>query len=409
MRKMLAIFLLLSIFLFSSCAAQEDLSQMGIPIDADPAEQLAPETDLTSGGADPNLEPFPGVASTPEATPTPAAKKVGISLPGTSNSSFAKDGELLQSMLLTLGYEAEIQHAQNDAQTQLEQIQIMLLHGCDLILLAAVDDATLDAAFDTAKTLDVPIITYGYPSKSASVDYFVSFDYRHAGKLQGEFIRDALHLDTALGPYRMEIFAGTQENWQAKEMYEGAMEVLQPYLDAGKLLVPSDKIAQADSGVGSQAMAQARMKGLLRAIDYGPTSGVRLDAVLALDDSLAVGVALALIEAGYNSSQMPILTGSGCTIDALANILSGHQSMSVLLDERQLAAQAAAMINSLLKSESVFTNNGLSFTLDNGETIVILAQYLEPLVCTAENLESLLIYSSYYLREELGLNDIKAE
>ena len=59
------------------------------------------------------------------------------------------------------------------------------------------------------------------------------------GTKQGEYIRDQLDLDNAAGPFNIELVTGDPGDNNARFFFGGAMDVLQPYIDAGKLVVKS--------------------------------------------------------------------------------------------------------------------------------------------------------------------------
>jgi putative multiple sugar transport system substrate-binding protein len=57
------------------------------------------------------------------------------------------------------------------------------------------------------------------------------------GVLQAVSIVDALKLETEAGPFNIELFAGSPDDNNAGFFFNGAMSVLQPFIDSGKLVV----------------------------------------------------------------------------------------------------------------------------------------------------------------------------
>ena len=55
--------------------------------------------------------------------------------------------------------------------------------------------------------------------------------------LQGGYIVDKLGLKEGKGPFNIELFGGSPDDNNAFFFYNGAMSVLQPYIDTGKLVV----------------------------------------------------------------------------------------------------------------------------------------------------------------------------
>ena len=75
--------------------------------------------------------------------------------------------------------------------------------------------------------------------ESDAVTYYATFDNYMIGQKQGEYIVDALNLEEEDGPFNLEIVAGAPDDNNATFFYGGAMDVLQPYIDEGKLVVKS--------------------------------------------------------------------------------------------------------------------------------------------------------------------------
>ena len=55
-------------------------------------------------------------------------------------------------------------------------------------------------------------------------------------------MKEALDLDNAEGPFYMEITAGDPGDNNANYFYSGAMDVLKPYIDEGKIIVKSGQV-----------------------------------------------------------------------------------------------------------------------------------------------------------------------
>lgn len=100
---------------------------------------------------------------------------------------------------------------------------------------------------------------------SDAVTYYATFDNYMVGTKQGEYIRDQLDLDNAAGPFNIELVTGDPGDNNARFFFGGAMDVLQPYIDAGKLVVKSgqtdfETVATAN---WSTETAQSRMDAII--------------------------------------------------------------------------------------------------------------------------------------------------
>ena len=76
-------------------------------------------------------------------------------------------------------------------------------------------------------------------SKTPNVDYYATFDNFQVGVIQASQIVEALGLKDGKGPFNIELFGGSPDDPNAFYFYDGAMSVLQPYIDSGKLVVQS--------------------------------------------------------------------------------------------------------------------------------------------------------------------------
>ena len=332
-----------------------------------------------------------------------SAIKVGVSMPTQSLQRWNQDGSNMKAELEKAGYKVDLQYAgDNDIPTQVAQIENMIMGTCKVIVIAAIDGSALTEALKGAKDRGIPVIAYDrLIMNSDAVSYYATFDNYKVGVTQGSFIRDSLNLDKEAGPFYMEIFTGPTDDNNTNFFYGGAMDVLKPYIDSGKLIIRSGQttLAQCATLNWSMEEAQKRMENLISANQYGPT-GTQLDAVLCSNDSTANGVTNALISAGYTADTIPVITGQDCDKPSVKNMIKGYQAMSVFKDTRTLASKVVEMVNSIIKGTSVSVND--KETYDNG--IGIIPAFLcEPVAVTIENYKQMLIDSGYYTEADIAL------
>jgi putative multiple sugar transport system substrate-binding protein len=119
----------------------------------------------------------------------------------------------------------------NDISTQVSQIETMVLSGCDVLVIAAIDGSSLTEVLKNAKDKDISVIAYDrLIINSDAVAYYVSFDHYKVGKFQAELIRDALDLDNESGFSNIELFTGPTDDNNVNCFWSDSMDVLQPYL-----------------------------------------------------------------------------------------------------------------------------------------------------------------------------------
>lgn len=350
--------------------------------------------------------PAPAAAATPAAeTPTeaPAAKvKVGISMPTQSLQRWNQDGSNMKTQFEAAGYEVDLQYAgDNDIPTQVSQIENMITGDCKVLVIAAINGSSLTEVLKDAKAKNIPVIAYDrLIMNSDAVSYYATFDNFKVGTIQGTYIKDALDLDNAAGPFNIELFTGSPDDNNVNFFFGGAMSILKPFIDSGKLVVKSGQteIAQCATVNWNTEESQKRMENLITSMGYGP-EGTKLDAVLSSNDSVANGITNALVAAGYTADNFPILTGQDCDKPAMKNILAGTQSMSIFKDTRTLANQVVSMVNAILSGQEPEIND--TKTYDNG-TGIIPSFLCDPVFADKNNYKELLIDSGYYTEADLA-------
>lgn len=327
-----------------------------------------------------------------------AGEKVGVAMPTNSLQRWNQDGQNMKAQLEKAGYEVILEYANNDVAAQISQIENMLLNDVQVLVVASIDGGALGEVLRTANDVGVPVIAYDrLITGTEYVDYYTSFDNYRVGAFQGEYIVKALDLENAEGPFNIEYFGGSPDDNNAHLFYQGAIDALQPYIDAGKLVNPSGQIdfeTVAILGWGSDD-AQARMDNLINSY-Y--SDGTKLDVVLSPNDSLAIGIVNSLISAGFKEDNWPVVTGQDCDIPNVINIVKGLQSMSIFKDTRTLAERTVTMVAQILAGEEVEVNNTEDY--DNG--VKVVPSFLcDPVFADKDNYKELLVDTGYYAEDQI--------
>ncbi len=327
--------------------------------------------------------------------PTSSQKKtVGISMPAQELERWNNDGEYLKSQFEAAGYDVELVYAGNNSSRQNNDIMGMIADNVDLLLIAAVDGTTLSTTLEDAKNKNISVVSYDrLIMNTDAITYYVSYDNYLVGKLQAQFLRDQLSLETTAGPYNIEFVAGDAGDNNAKYFFNGAYETLKDYIEAGKLVVPSgmttfERVATPDWAVDE---AEKNMKTTLKSC-YA--DGETLDAVICANDSTALGVTKA-IASNYTGEKYPIIIGQDGDIENLKNIVDGKQAMTVyknVNDEATVAFEVCKRVlqgevpTGKLTSEFAVPVNFDSETYENGVKHV-QSYLLVPEVVTKDNLQ----------------------
>lgn len=377
-------------------------------------------------------------------TPAPSGPPVAVLFPGDTDDAWGASAEVLRQELADDGYAVEVRFAGDDIPTQLEQLRDVLDAAPVAVVIAPVDATAIAAVLDEEAAPEVAVIAYDeLILDSAQVDYFATFDHRAAGRLRAEALVTALGLaedpdgEPAPGePAPVELLAGSGDDRGAQDAFAGALEVLQPYLDAGRLTVPSGRLTLEQAAVlrGDPGTAAERVAELLE-------DGVELAGVLSPSDAMSAAVAkvlaereLSIVPPGERRSAAPVppddepssptatppppdattppntdaqpdgaaesgaeskqitasvvLTGGGSSLAGARAMRDGTQTSTVYEDSRELARVVASMVREVVKGSAPTVTQGA--TTDNGMREVP-TRLLEPrLVATRDEATALL-------------------
>ncbi|SDK22502.1 multiple monosaccharide ABC transporter substrate-binding protein [Streptomyces indicus] len=327
---------------------------------------------------------------------------VGIAMPTKSSERWIADGDNVVKNLKAKGYETKLVFGEDKPDQQVSQIEGMIAQGVDALVIAAIDNKSLDNVLQQAADADIPVIAYDrLILGTENVDYYASFDNEKVGALQGTYIVEQLGLDKGeKGPFNIELFAGSNDDNNTRYFFDGAMKVLQPYIDKKQLVVQSKQteLNQVTTLRWDGGTAQKRMDDLLTS-SYGGNK--RVDAVLSPYDGISIGILSALRGDGYGTKAKPwpVVTGQDAEVASLKSIIAGEQRQTVYKDLRKLAEVATNMVDASLKGEKPETNDTKSY--DNGAKVVP-AYLLEPVSVDKENYKKELIDTGYYKESDLN-------
>src|SRR5687767_5498983 len=338
----------------------------------------------------------------PAATEAPAAeaKLVGISMPTKTSTRWISDGESMVKSFEALGYETDLQFADNDINNQLAQIEHMVTKGADVLVIAAIDGSTMSDVLQKAHDAGVLVISYDrLLTKTPTHAYYANFDNCGVGVIQGTQLIEGLGLkDGKEGPFNVELFGGSPDDTNAFYFYDGAMSVIQPYIDSGQIVIQSGQMGMDKVGTlrWLAATAQARMDNLLSA-NY---TDKNVDGVLSPYDGLSIGILSSLKGVGYCTATQPcpVVSGQDAEVQSVKSILRGEQSSTVFKDTRELAKVAANMVDAVLSGKTPEIND--TKTYNNG--IKVVPSYLlKPVSVDAANWKPVLVGSGYYKEAQL--------
>ncbi len=341
-----------------------------------------------------------GAAETPAAGSNKGAL-VGVAMPTKTSERWIDDGNNVKAKLEGLGYKVDLQYANDKVPDQQQQIESMLNNGAKALIVASIDGTALTQQLKDAADNGVKVIAYDrLINGSPNVDYYVTFDNQKVGVQQGTSlltglgILDAGGKDTgAKGTKNIELFAGSPDDNNAQYFFNGAMSVLQPYIDKGTLKVVSGQteFSQVATQQWKQATAQARMETILNG--FYAKGNTKLDGVLSPYDGLSRGILNATKSAGIPN---PIVTGQDAEKPSDKLILDGVQYSTIFKDTRKLGDTAATMVDDVLNGKTPEVNDTTTY---NNKVKVVPAFLHESVIITKDNLIKEVVDTGYYTKE----------
>lgn len=325
---------------------------------------------------------------------------VGIAMPTQSSTRWISDGNTMKDLLESKGYRVDLQYAEDNIEAQVAQVENMVTKGVNVLVIAAIDNQSLNDVIQKAKDQGITVIAYDRLILGTEhVSYYATFDNFKVGVQQATYIVEKLDLANATGPFNIELFGGSPDDNNSYFFYDGAISVLKPYIDNGKLVVVSGEMGIDKVGTlrwdGSVAMA--RMQNLISA-HY---TDKNVDAVLSPYDGLSIGILAAVKAAGYGvaGKPLPIITGQDAELPSVKSIIAGEQSQTVFKDTRELAKKTVEMIEAVKNGTTVPIND--TKTYDNGKKIVP-SYLLEPVSVDINNYREALIDTGYWKESDLN-------
>lgn len=325
-------------------------------------------------------------------------KKVGVAMPTQSSERWIKDGDNMKKQLEALGYEVDLQYAEDDIPTQQSQLETMIAQGVNCLVVAAIDSGALVNVLDQAKQAEIPVIAYDrLLMDTDAVSYYASFDNEGVGRKIGEYIETKADLANASEPQTIEFFMGSPDDNNAVLLHKGVMSVLKQYLDNGKLVCKSGRTSFEDTCIlrWSQETAQQNCENYLT----GFYADEDLDIACSAFDGFAYGIKAALEGAGYTADNWPLITGQDAEVMAVKNIIEGKQTQTIFKDTGLLAEKCVTMVQAVLEGSEPEIND--TETYDNN--VLVVPSYLcEPVSLDKDNYKELVIDSGYYTEDDIN-------
>jgi ABC-type sugar transport system ATPase subunit len=262
------------------------------------------------------------------------------------------------------------------------------------------------SAVEAAKAAGIKVISYDrLITNTKAVDYFVTFDSRAVGALQGQYLVD--HAKGKGNP--LYLYAGALTDPNSVIFFRGSWDVLQPKIADGTFVFRNS--SQAASYKDTVQLTREQSMKIMRQIttnwdantarnlaESNLTAATAEDKgdVFILAPNDITSRAIAEVFAADRDVKSYVITGQDAEQDSVQSIMDGRQSMTVFKDVRTLIQTTIDTTLALLKGESP----AVEVTYNNG-AIDVPSLQSPVILIDKKNTQKVLIDSGYYKAVDL--------
>jgi len=233
------------------------------------------------------------------------------------------------------GVDLQFEDARSDVVKQLSQVESFVSQKVDAIVVNPVDTAATRKITEAAVKAGIPLVYVNRRPDDLALPkgvVTVASDDLEAGRMQMQYLADKMG-----GKGSVVILLGDLANNSTANRTKGVKEVLAKY--------PGIRIDQEQTGVW------LRDRGMTLVNDW-LTQGREFNAVVANNDEMAIGAAMALNQAGVERGSV-LIAGVDGTPDGLRAVQRGELAMSVFQDAKGQAEGSVETAVKMIKQQPV--------------------------------------------------------
>ena len=303
--------------------------------------------------------------------------KVGLLLHALDIERWENDRDFLVEKVEEQGGTVIVQVADNDASKQLAQAKELLANGVDVLVVVPVDQFAAAEIVEEAHKHNIKVISYDRLIKNCKLDYYVSTDNVEIGALQANYL-------TTIKPEgNYALIGGAINDNNSQLLYLGQRNILQPLVEKGDIKIIYNEFTEH----WSEEEGYDQTKKILALPE-------KVDAIIAANDAIALGVIKALDEAGVEDV---LVAGMDADLPNLQDIVSGKQTCTIYKPYEKMAATTADLAMKLARCEEC---ENTFQTVSNG-TKLVPTVFHTGMIVNRENLKLTVISEGYQREEEV--------
>lgn len=303
---------------------------------------------------------------------------VGFSMGTLMEDRWIQDRNIFTTIAEQKGIKVIVKNANNDSDLQYKQVQEMIEQEIDVLVIAPNDAYSEERCVKAAKEKNIPVISYDRLVYNSNVDVYVSFDHTQVGVIMASYLLDK----APEGGYI--IVNGSKTDSNSELINDGAMSVLQPYIDSGKVDI----------------LAETWVDGWKRETAYDFVSeqvkqyGDQIKAIICGNDSMAWGVIDALSEAQI--AEQVVVAGQDADLVACQRIVTGKQLVTAYKPIKHLVEKTVEVCLQLVNGEEIKSQN----TINDG-TYEVPYIFIDVKAVTKDNIDETVIKDGFHLYEDV--------
>lgn len=204
--------------------------------------------------------------------------------------------------------------ANNDAQTQISQVENLIAQNVDVLLVAAVDSDAIVPALELAENANIPLVGLNMLINTDKEYYYSGPNDVQAGELEMQYLIDEIG-----GKGNIVIIEGPIGQSAQLQRLEGNMNILEKY--------PDVKVIAQQTANWNREEALSLTENWLQAFEG------QIDGLVAHNDEMALG-AIQALEAKGVKDQIPV-TGVDAIKDGCQAIKDGRFEATVFQDAEE--------------------------------------------------------------------------
>lgn len=256
---------------------------------------------------------------------------VGLALSTLQNPFFVTLRDGAQEAADDAGIELVVADAQDDAQTQANDLQNFISQGVDVIVVNPVDSAAVVPSIEAANDAGIPVVTVDRGADGGEIASHIASDNVLGGQLAGELLFEQIG-----GAGNVAMLEGVPGTSAARDRGEGFTNALGEAADVELAANQTANFNREEGFTVAQNVLQ---------------SNPELDGIFAQNDEMALGAVEAAREAGVLEEL--VIVGFDATDDALAAIEAGEMAATVAQQPDVLGARGIETAAAIIAGDEV--------------------------------------------------------